>query len=275
MAGDRETSQQSVGKRRKGLISMSTPPINPGSTTAPISPINPGSMASPTVGGMAGPTLSSNPGSTTFPTMGGRERLTWDQHLYPRNHLKGMEGMRHVENSHTLGGVPEGVVSDKLYALKKEVEMMRQQINNNGGVLPVTGCHFSEEILQDELLYNFKPVNYEYDGTTTLNEHLVRFENLVFLHRYAEGVKCMVFSQRHWRKQHNSGSAALEVLSASAEVKVNALTNGLRDGDLFSSLAKNPIQTFDELLHKAEKYITLEEVRKTRKSEVRSLPYDK
>ncbi|KAL8514851.1 hypothetical protein ACS0TY_013805 [Phlomoides rotata] len=138
MAGDRETSQQSVGKRGKGLISMSTPPIDPGSTTAPISPINLGSMASPTVGGMAGPTLSSNPGSTTFPTMG-----------------------------------------------------------------------------------------------------------------------------------------ALEVLSDSAEVKVNALTNGLRDGDLFSSLAKKPIQTFDELLHMAEKYITLEEVRKTRKSEVRSLPYDK
>ncbi|KAL8548312.1 hypothetical protein ACS0TY_007585 [Phlomoides rotata] len=42
-----------------------------------------------------------------------------------------------------------------------------------------------------------------------------------------------------------------------------------------SSLAKKLVQIFDELLHKAKKNTTLEEVRKVKKSEVRYLPYDK
>ncbi|KAL8478252.1 hypothetical protein ACS0TY_030230 [Phlomoides rotata] len=52
------------------------------------------------------------------------------------------------------------------------------------------------------------------------------------------------------------------VPTASLEVKINTLTNGLRDGDLFSSLAKKLVATFDDLLLTAEKYITLEEKRK-------------
>lgn len=40
----------------------------------------------------------------------------------------------------------------------------------------------------------------------------------------------------------------------------------LRDGDLFSSLAKKLVTTFDELLNKVEKYVTLEEIRKAKKA---------
>lgn len=47
--------------------------------------------------------------------------------------------------------------------------------------------------MQDELPYNFMPLNYEYDGSTNPYEHLVRFENLALLHRYGKGVKCRVF----------------------------------------------------------------------------------
>ncbi|KAL8462912.1 hypothetical protein ACS0TY_033791 [Phlomoides rotata] len=62
----------------------------------------------------------------------------------------------------------------------------------------------------------------------------------------------------------------LEVHITSPEVKINALTNGLGDGDLFSSLAKKKVETFDELLRRAEKYITLQEVRKAKKIESKS-----
>ncbi|KAL8465692.1 hypothetical protein ACS0TY_034967 [Phlomoides rotata] len=52
---------------------------------------------------------------------------------------------------------------------------------------PVTGHQFTHEILQDELSINFKPLNYEYDGTMDPYEHVIRFENSTILHRYGEG----------------------------------------------------------------------------------------
>ncbi|KAL8523270.1 hypothetical protein ACS0TY_013301 [Phlomoides rotata] len=59
----------------------------------------------------------------------------------------------------------------------------------------------------------------------------------------------------------------LEVPTTTLEVIINALTNGLRDGDLFSSLAKKHVATLNDLLRRAEKCITLEEVRKAKKIE--------
>ncbi|KAL8492245.1 hypothetical protein ACS0TY_023763 [Phlomoides rotata] len=58
-------------------------------------------------------------------------------------------------------------------------------------------------------------------------------------------------------------------------VKINALTNNLRDGDMFSSLAKKLVHTFDELLKRAKKYVTLEEVHKAKKAEAKSSAHDK
>ncbi|KAL8497648.1 hypothetical protein ACS0TY_021111 [Phlomoides rotata] len=80
-------------------------------------------------------------------------------------------------------------------------------------------------------------------------------------------------SLRAFLKRFNQ--AALEVPTTSPEVKINALTNSLRDGDLFSSLAKKYVHTFDELLKRAEKYVTLEEVRKEKNAEAKSSAHDK
>ncbi|KAL8512023.1 hypothetical protein ACS0TY_018473 [Phlomoides rotata] len=70
-------------------------------------------------------------------------------------------------------------------------------------------------------------------------------------------------------------STALEVPSATPEVKINALTNDLMDRDLYSSLAKKLVQTFDELLKMAEKYVTLEEVKRAKKVETKSSATEK
>ncbi|KAL8507544.1 hypothetical protein ACS0TY_018185 [Phlomoides rotata] len=96
----------------------------------------------------------------------------------------------------------------------------------------------------------------------------MQFENLVILHRYGDGVKCRVFLTT-LSKTPNNGSAALEVPTISQEVKINTLTNGLRDEDFFSSLAKKPVETFDDWLMRDKKYITLEEVRKAKKAETK------
>ncbi|KAL8519665.1 hypothetical protein ACS0TY_010560 [Phlomoides rotata] len=51
--------------------------------------------------------------------------------------------------------------------------------------------------------------------------------------------------------------------------KDHSLTNGLKDGDLFYSLAKKLVATFDDLLRRIEKYITLKEVCKAKKTELK------
>ncbi|KAL8465816.1 hypothetical protein ACS0TY_035066 [Phlomoides rotata] len=64
--------------------------------------------------------------------------------------------------------------------------------------------------------------------------------------------------------------AAFEVPTVYPEVKINAPNNGPKDGDLFSSLVKKPVETFDELLRRADKYITLEEVLKAKNIDSKS-----
>ncbi|XP_012837505.1 PREDICTED: uncharacterized protein LOC105958047 [Erythranthe guttata] len=53
---------------------------------------------------------------------------------------------------------------------------------------------FSADILDDDLPHSFRPVTYEYLGTTDPCEHLCRFNNTSDLHRFTEGVKCRVFA---------------------------------------------------------------------------------
>ncbi|KAL8556080.1 hypothetical protein ACS0TY_003766 [Phlomoides rotata] len=182
---------------------------------------------------------------------------------------------------------PPAVVTDQLEAFRREIKAMRKQIydwkigrlgrlgGRLGGFLPTDGDFAKNGVGVGRLAP--RPIfttllNYKYDGTTYPYEHLMRFENSAILHRYGEGEiaksytdliqyeirgdrEFEIFSQR-------LNQAALEVPTASLEVKINALTNELRDGDLFYSLAKKHVATFDDLLRRAEKYITLEEKKK-------------
>ncbi|KAL0345371.1 UNVERIFIED_CONTAM: hypothetical protein Sradi_4368400 [Sesamum radiatum] len=179
---------------------------------------------------------------------------------------------------------------------------------------------FTEEVMTDELSVNCRtPSIAEYDGTTDPQEHLSRFENAALLHRYTDGIKCLVFvttfarnaqqwfnqlhtavigsfrefrslflhqfpSSRKYRKtelslfsiQQKEGeslkdyllrfkTAALEVPSATQEVKASAFAQGLMDRDFFKSLAKKPATKFDVLLARAAKYINIEDVQASRR----------
>ncbi|KAL0406283.1 UNVERIFIED_CONTAM: hypothetical protein Slati_3942200 [Sesamum latifolium] len=53
-------------------------------------------------------------------------------------------------------------------------------------------------------------------------------------------------------------AAALEVPSATQEVKASAFSQGLLDGDFFKSLAKKPVSKFDALLAREAKYINMD-----------------
>ncbi|KAL0391486.1 UNVERIFIED_CONTAM: hypothetical protein Slati_4533700 [Sesamum latifolium] len=60
-------------------------------------------------------------------------------------------------------------------------------------------------------------------------------------------------------------TAALEVPSATQEVKASAFSQGLLDGDFFKSLSKKPVSKFDTLLARAAKYISVENAQDAKK----------
>ncbi|KAL0456210.1 UNVERIFIED_CONTAM: hypothetical protein Slati_0960200 [Sesamum latifolium] len=151
------------------------------------------------------------------------------------------------------------------------------------------GIPFTEEVMADELPVNCRTtVIAEYDGTTDPQEHLSRFENAALLHRYTNGIKCRVFvttfarAAQQWFNKLPSATigkgrriterlpikvqhAALEVPSATQEVKASAFAQGLTDGDFFKSLAKKPATKFDVLLARAAKYINMEDVQASKR----------
>ncbi|XP_057793194.1 uncharacterized protein LOC131009789 [Salvia miltiorrhiza] len=62
------------------------------------------------------------------------------------------------------------------------------------GSPPLAKSPFSADILADTLPQSYKPISMDYDGTTDPEVHLNRFEGLVTLHMYTEGIKCRIFS---------------------------------------------------------------------------------
>ncbi|KAL0313553.1 UNVERIFIED_CONTAM: hypothetical protein Sradi_5754600 [Sesamum radiatum] len=60
-------------------------------------------------------------------------------------------------------------------------------------------------------------------------------------------------------------TAALEVPSATQEVKASAFSQGLLNGKFFKSLTKKPVSKFDALLARATKFINMEDAQAAKK----------
>ncbi|KAL0349983.1 UNVERIFIED_CONTAM: hypothetical protein Sradi_4147500 [Sesamum radiatum] len=107
------------------------------------------------------------------------------------------------------------------------------------------GVPFTEAVMANELPANcHTPAITEYDGTTDPQERLSHFKN-------KDNEPLKEYLQRF-------NIAALEVFSATQEVKTNAFSQGLLDEDFFKSLAKKLVSKFDALLARATKYINME-----------------
>ncbi|KAL0449185.1 UNVERIFIED_CONTAM: hypothetical protein Slati_1474900 [Sesamum latifolium] len=113
------------------------------------------------------------------------------------------------------------------------------------------GVPFTKRVMADELPVNCRtPIIAEYDGTTDSQEHLLHFENFASSRKH-RNTKLSLFAVRQKEGEllkeylQRFNTAALEVPSATEEVKSSAFSYGLLDGDFFKSLAKKPISKFD------------------------------
>ncbi|KAL0449541.1 UNVERIFIED_CONTAM: hypothetical protein Slati_1510500 [Sesamum latifolium] len=123
------------------------------------------------------------------------------------------------------------------------------------------GIPFTKAVMADELTVNCcTPAITEYDSMTDPQEHLSHFENAALLHNTRTDNKPL----KEYLQRFNA--TALEVPSATQEVKASAFSQELLEGDFFKSLAKKPIYKFDALLARATKYINMEDAQTAKKT---------
>ncbi|KAL0433747.1 UNVERIFIED_CONTAM: hypothetical protein Slati_2709000 [Sesamum latifolium] len=149
-----------------------------------------------------------------------------------------------------VGDVPPQWLA-RLESLQKRLQDVQHQVMG-APAEEQAGIPFTEEVMADELPVSCRtPAIAEYDGTTDPQEHLSRFEN-------KKGESLKEYLQRF-------NTVALDVPSATQEVKASAFAQGLTDGDFFKSLAKKPATKFDVLLARAVKYINMEDAQTSKR----------
>ncbi|XP_073308369.1 uncharacterized protein [Primulina huaijiensis] len=177
-----------------------------------------------------------------------------------------------VEETQSLRG-GENLEMEEMW---NEIRMLRQQLGSRAPA-PKRRSLFSLAILEEGLPPNFRQSNVgEYDRHTDPEEHLGRFENAALLHQYANGVRCRVFlgtlqeaeNLREFFQRFNS--VALKISAATPDIMISAFTQGLKGGECFKSLVKKPPSSYDDLLARAEKYVSLEDAQRYRRMENRS-----
>ncbi|PIN04334.1 hypothetical protein CDL12_23131 [Handroanthus impetiginosus] len=186
--------------------------------------------------------------------------------------------------------------------IRKEMEELRHAVRHDVETV-IEEVAFDEAILAEPIPANFRaPSIPEYTGLSDPTKHLLRFQTVAVLHQYNDRVKCRAFistlgeSAQTWFSQLPSGSihsfaqlceyleqeeretlreyirrfteATLEVSTTHKEVLANAFIKGLQNEPFFSSLVKKPVEDFDELLARAEKYVNLEEANKIKRVEL-------
>lgn len=74
------------------------------------------------------------------------------------------------------------------------------------------GNSFSNDVMADELPATYRPLKFEYDGTTNPQDYPCRFENIALLHHFSDGVKYRIFltmltkATQQWFVQLSFGS---------------------------------------------------------------------
>ncbi|XP_012831554.1 PREDICTED: uncharacterized protein LOC105952536 [Erythranthe guttata] len=83
--------------------------------------------------------------------------------------------------------------------VRTEVDRLRRDINELKALrigltrTPEGTNPFSKHLDNDPIPSNYRPILFEYNGTTDPTEHLSRFNNTASLHQLTEGVKCRAF----------------------------------------------------------------------------------
>ncbi|XP_073122033.1 uncharacterized protein [Henckelia pumila] len=104
--------------------------------------------------------------------------------------------------------------------------------------------------------------------------------SVVFMHQFASSKKHQkTYLSLFVMKQQDQkilgefiqrfNGAALEVPTAIPDILISAFTQGLKGGEFFKSLVKNPPSSYIDLLARTDKYVNLEDAQRHRKTEQR------